>query len=313
MNLEPLVSVIVLNYKRLNELAECLDSVLRQEYGNLEIIVVDNHSEEDVAGLVHARSSAIRLIELPANLGACGGRNAGIREARGQILITIDNDVSFASPFEVSKVVESFEEHPEVHVLAFRICDVGTGKLRVREWCHPRDWRRFSEAEFETNFFGEGASAFRREVFDVAGLYWEPLFIGHEGYELGLRVLDHGCRILYCPRVSVCHSMAQETRSSSRPFYFYTRNYIWIAYKDCGFLEGARYLIPGLLMMAFFSLRACRPAPFLRGVWEGLRGLKRIDPRTPTRAEAFVYLAELESWRPSWLRRLARHKLETQL
>src|ERR1035441_515471 len=129
MTTEPLVSIIVLNYKRLNELAVCLDSALRQDYGNLEIIVVDNHSEEDVAGLVRSKSAAIRLIELPANLGACGGRNAGIREARGQILITIDNDVSFASPFEVGKVVQTFEEHPGFHVLAFRICDVVTGKF----------------------------------------------------------------------------------------------------------------------------------------------------------------------------------------
>jgi GT2 family glycosyltransferase len=313
MTTEPLVSIIVLNYKRLNELAVCLDSALRQDYGNLEIIVVDNHSEEDVAGLVRSKSAAIRLIELPANLGACGGRNAGIRAARGQILITIDNDVSFGSPLDVSRGVEVFDEHPEVHVLAFRICDAGTGKLRVREWCHPRDWKEFSETEFETNFFGEGASAFRREVFENAGLYWEPLFIGHEGYDLGLRLLDRGYRILYCPRVSVCHSMAQETRSSSRPFYFYTRNYIWIAYKDCGFLEGARYLIPKLLMMAFFSLRAGRPAPFLRGVWEGLAGLRGITPRTAAGRGTFEYVAELERCRPSWLRRLARHRLETQL
>jgi GT2 family glycosyltransferase len=313
MNLEPLVSVILLNYKRLNELAECLDSALRQDYRNIEIIVVDNHSEEDVAGLVQARSSAIRLIQLPANLGPCGGRNAGIREARGQILITIDNDVSFASPFEVRKAVRAFEEHPDYHVLAFRICGVATGKLRVREWCHPRDWKEFGETEFETNFFGEGASAFRREIFDNVGLYWEPLFIGHEGYDLGLRLLDHGYRILYCPRVSVCHSMAQETRSSSRPFYFYTRNYVWIAYKDHVFLAGVCYLVPKLAMMAFFSLRARRPLPFLRGLWHGFSGLRRIHPRTPVRRATLAYIAELERWRPNWFQRLRRHRLETQL
>jgi GT2 family glycosyltransferase len=313
MNLEPLVSVIVLNYKRLKELAECLDSVLRQEYGNLEIIVVDNHSEEDVAGLVHARSSAIRLIELPANLGACGGRNAGIREARGQILITIDNDVSFASPFDVGKVVQAFEDHPDFHVLAFRICDVATGKLRVREWCHPRDWKEFGGTEFETYFFGEGASAFRREVFDVAGLYWEPLFIGNEGYDLTLRIFNHGFRILYCPRVAVSHSMSPDTRPQNRPFYIYTRNYIWIAYKDFPLLEGIRYVIPKLLMMAFFAVRAGRLVPLLRGAWEGFSGLKRIERRTPSSRTTIAQLAELERSRPNWLRRFTRHRIETQL
>jgi GT2 family glycosyltransferase len=274
---------------------------------------VDNYSEEDVASVVLARDRAMRLIQLSANLGPCAGRNAGIREARGKIIVTIDNDVNFLSPFEVSKAVKAFEEHPEIHVLAFRICDAGTGRLRVREWCHPRDWREFGEKEFETSFFGEGASAFRREVFDAVGLYWEPLFIGHEGYDLGLRLLDCGYRILYCPRVTVGHSMSHETRSKSRPFYFYTRNYIWVAYKDYGFRMGIRYLVPKLLMMLFFSLRALRPMPFVRGIWEGVHGLKRIKPRTPIRRATLIHLAELERERPRWWRRYARHRLESQL
>ncbi|MGA8557140.1 MAG: glycosyltransferase family 2 protein, partial [Candidatus Acidiferrales bacterium] len=309
----PLVSVIVLNYKRIHELERCLDSIVTQDYPNIEAIVVDNYSEEDVASVVRTRDATMRLIELPANLGPCCGRNAGIREAHGQIIVTLDNDVSFLSPFELSKVVKAFEEHPEIHILAFRICDAGTGRLRVREWCHPRDWQEFGEKEFETSFFGEGASAFRREVFDVAGLYWEPLFIGHEGYDLGLRLLDSGYRILYCPIVAVAHSMSRETRSKSRPFYYYTRNYIWVAYKDHGFRQGIHYLVPKLLMMLFFSLRAWCLMPFVRGIWDGVRGLKRIKPRTPIRRTTLIYLADLERQRPTWWRRLGRHRLEPQL
>ncbi len=313
MSSEPLVTVIVLSYKRLPELGRCLDSILEQDYPHIETIVVDNHSEEDVAGLVRSRSSAFRLIELPENLGTCGGRNAGIREAQGSILIAIDNDVSFASSAEVRRAVHAFAEHPEFHVLAFRICDAATRKLRVREWCHPRDWREFDQVEFETNFFGEGASAFRREVFETAGLYWDPLFIGHEGYELGLRILDRGYRILYCPEVVVYHAMSPETRSRSRPFYYYTRNYIWIAYKNYSFGPGIRYLAPKLLMMSIFSFRSGSLVPFLRGLWDGICGLKQIALRSPVRQDTLAYLAGLERRRPSWLRRLARHRLETQL
>src|ERR1035441_8483083 len=116
MTAQPLVSVIVLNYKRLHELERCLDSIVIQDYQNIETIVVDNHSEEDVASVVRARGRAMRLIELAANLGPCGGRNAGIREARGEVIVTIDNDVSFASAFEVKRVVEAFEAHPGIHV-----------------------------------------------------------------------------------------------------------------------------------------------------------------------------------------------------
>jgi GT2 family glycosyltransferase len=313
MSTLPLVSVIVLNYKRLDELKVCLRSILVQDYPRIETIVVDNHSEQDVAGVVAACGDGIRLIELSSNLGPCGGRNAGIREASGDILITLDNDVSFASPHDVRNTVQAFQDHPAIHVLAFHIGDAGTGKTRIREWCHPRDWRQFAGSEFETSFFGEGASAYRREVFHVVGLYWEPLFIGNEGYDLALRIFSHGFKILYCPRVSVCHSMSPETRPSDRPFYYYTRNYIWIAYRHYRLVSGARFLIPKLVMMLFFSLRSGRPHVFLRGVWAGVRGIRQIESRKPIAEGAMQYLELIERTRPSLFARVARHWSDTQL
>ncbi len=311
---EPLISIVVLNYKRLQELKACLASLVRQDYPNIETIIVDNHSEEDVAGVIPANAPfPIRLIELPANMGCCGGRNAGLRVAQGEFIITLDNDVSFASPQEVRRVAEAFAEHRDIQVLAFRICDVATGKLRVREWCHPRDWTRFSETEFETNFFGEGASAYRRGIFDEVGLYWEPLFIGHEGHDLALRIINGGSRVLYCPRISVLHSMSPDARPHDRPFYFYTRNYIWIAYKDYRFVAGIRYLLPKLLMMFLFSLRARRLRRFLEGVRDGVAGLRQILERTPMSRQANGYVRELEKGRPAWIQRLRRHQIESQL
>jgi len=130
----PLVSVVLLNCKRREALELTLDSVLRQQYANREIIVVDNGSQESLRDLVEAGGPGVKLIELRENLGAGGGRNAGIREASGEIVITLDDDMSFATPFEIDKTVRTFQERPQVHVLAFQVCDPETGKLRLREW-----------------------------------------------------------------------------------------------------------------------------------------------------------------------------------
>jgi len=170
----PLVSVIILNYKRRDALKLALESVMAQDYQNREIIVVDNNSRDDAEALVHAFDPNIIFIGLSENLGSSAGRNAGIRRARGEILVTIDNDVLLDSPFELTHIVQTFEAHPEVHVLAFQICDATTGQLRLREWCHPRSWKEFGQSEFETHFLPEGASAFRREALDRCGLYYEP-------------------------------------------------------------------------------------------------------------------------------------------
>ena len=310
----PRVSIVILNYKRLSALEQSLQSVLMQTYANREIIVVDNHSEEDVASLVTRLDPGIRLIELADNCGTCGGRNAGIRDAQGNIVITLDNDVQFATQFELTKVVAKFEQRPDIHVLAFQMCDANTGNIRVREWCHARPWKEFGQTEFETFYFVEGACAVRREVFERAGNYYDPLFIGCEGHDLALRILDQGFRILYCPNIRVLHLMSAETRTSDRPYYFYTRNYFWIAFKDYRLLPGLRFLLPKLAMMFYFAIRTHRYHAFFRGVWHGLKGLRQAwADRTPVQRRTLEYLAELERWRPSLMFRLARHKEQPQI
>lgn len=310
----PMVSVIILNYKRREALIRSLDSVRQQEYPEREIILVDNASEDGICEFITANAPEVRLIEMPENLGACAGRNAGIRAARGEIIITLDNDIYFDSPFELRKAVKAFENRPDIHVLAFQLCEADTGRLRLREWCHPRSWETFGQTEFETNFFVEGACAYRREVFDAAGLYYDPIFIGCEGHDLAMRVLDSGFRILYTPQIRARHLMSQATRTRERPYYFYTRNYIWIAYKDYYFAEGCRFLFPKLLMMAYFSLRMNCVAAFLRGLRDGILGLKRIrGERTPISRTTARYFGELERTRPSWLTRFVRHKAEPQI
>ncbi len=310
----PLVSIIIPYYKRGEVFEQCLDSILSQDYPHREIIVIDDHSEDGVRERVEARKAGIQLVALPYNVGACGARNVGIRVSHGSILVVLDDDVGFVSPFELTKLVRAFADHPESHVLAFQICDPQTGQLRLRDWCHPRNWKQFGQSEFETHHFGEGASAFRREVFEACGLYYEPFFYGAEGHDMEVRILDRGFRILYCPRVQVWHRVSEKARSLDRQYYHFTRNYIWMAYKDYPFLAGLRFLLVKLSMMLVFSLRLKCLGSFLRGVRDGVGGLSRVRPdRKPIRKSTLRHWAELEKWRPNWIFRLARHKTRPQV
>lgn len=308
----PLVSIVVLNYKRLAALEQTLQSVVAQRYARKEIIVVDNHSEMNVAEVVRRCGPTIRLLELDANLGACGGRNAGIRAALGSIVITLDNDISFLSSDAVDQVVSLFDDHPEFHVLAFQLRDSVTGELRLREWCHPKDWRQFSEVRFPTHFFVEGAAAYRRAVFESAGGYFEPLFVYHEGWDLALRLLDHGFRILYCPEIKVSHMMSAEGRSNDHSYFLFTRNYVWIAYKDYPLREGVRFLSFRIAMMAYFSLREGQLASFAKGAWKGVTGCRNII-RAPVQSSTLMYVDTLERERPNLLTRYMRHRVSPQL
>ncbi len=310
--MSPIVSIVVLSYRRLRALEQTLESVVAQQYARKEIIVVDNHSEEDVATVVRKFGSNIRLIELETNGGSCAGRNAGIRASHGELVITLDNDVSFLSANAVDTVVRLFDDNPDYHVLAFQLRDAQTGQLRLREWCHPKDWREFSEVQFPTHFFVEGAAAYRRVVFENAGLYFEPLFIYNEGWDLGLRILDHGYRILYTPEVQVRHLMSAEGRTKDRPYFLFTRNYIWIAYKDYPFWSGLRFVSFRLAMMGYFALRTGHLSFWLKGVWEGICGCRNIE-RSPVNRSTVAYVESLEGERPNILVRYARHRTAPQL
>jgi GT2 family glycosyltransferase len=310
----PLVSVVILYYQRRETIEESIDSVLAQDYPNVELIVVDNHSEDDVKTVIDQRQKKIQLVQLSKNLGACGGRNAGLRASHGDVLVFLEDDVKFLSPFEITKITKIFDTHPEFHVLALQVCDPDTGKLRLREWCHPRYWRDHSESEFETSWFGEGACAFRRKALDVCGGYYEPLFYGAEGDDLVVRLFNHAFRILHTPQVRVGHRASEKGRSSYRQYRYFTRNYFWIAYKDFPLFAGIRYLVPKIGMMGFFALRSGAFKAFLQGFWDGIKGLRKIRAdRTPASDATLNYLRELEKWRPNLFIRLSRHREAPQI
>jgi hypothetical protein len=75
-----------------------------------------------------------------------------------------------------------------------------------------------------------------------------------------------------------------------------------------------KFLIPKLLMMFYFTLRAKRFRAFLKGVRDGVGGLGHVRrDRTAVSEETQKYLAGLERGRPNWLVRLGRHRLEPQI
>lgn len=308
------VSVIIPYYRRGEIFERGLDTVLAQDYENKEIIVVDNHSEDGLKQRISARQAAIKLIELPANNGACAARNAGARAASGDIVVILDDDAGFLSPLELSKLVRTFDRRPDVGVVAFQVCDPNTGELCLRDWCHPRYWKDFAQTEFETDHFGEGASAFRREVFEKTGGYYEKLFYGAEGLDMELRVMDHGFKILYTPEVRVWHKVSKESRSNDRQYYYFTRNFVWMAYKDYPVWAGARFLSFKLAMMLYLTVRVGCYGSFFRGLWDGVAGLRGIhQDRRPISPVTMKRWLDFERERPGIFVRLARHKNGPQL
>jgi GT2 family glycosyltransferase len=305
---EVLISVVILNYRRREALVKALQSVQAQSYGTREIVVVDNGSEDDLAQFLIQNFPGVRLVGLDTNAG-CEGRNRGVLAAQGSLVVTIDNDLYFDSPFELQKLVNAFNECPEASCIVLKVLQADNGRLHVRDWCHPRSYRDYADTEFETYFIPEGACAFRREHFLEVGGYFGPLWLGHEGWDLALRMLDRGQHIFYRPSIRVWHQILSETRTSWRPYYYYTRNYIWIAARNYSHGRGLWFLAEKIGMMAYFAIRTRNLKAFARGISHGLRGLPLVwKTRRVLSASTWLVLKQLGSRRPSLAVRFNRHR-----
>jgi GT2 family glycosyltransferase len=180
---------------------------------------------------------------------------------------------------------------------------------RVRDWCHPRSWRQAEAQEFETDYITEGAAAFRREVFDRIEPYWPLLFIGHEGFDLSLRLLDAGYEIWYAPEVKVWHMASIETRPNWRPFYYYTRNLFPVICRNYPWAQGLLHLAPRLAVLAVRSLQAGAFRRYLAGLVDGLRMIPQTRAlRRPIRQETLRKIAALRRCQPGLLERFATAK-----
>src|SRR5881398_1905021 len=130
-------SISILNYQRRDAHRRGLAAARDQRYGPLEIIAVDNASTDGSVEMVRDEFPDVRLVRLPENVGAAG-RNAGVAAAKGDVVFTLDNDVLFTTPDDVSRALAVFARHPRAAVVNFMIVDAA-GRLSRRDWCHPRD------------------------------------------------------------------------------------------------------------------------------------------------------------------------------
>lgn len=307
MSAQALVTIAILSYQRREALTRVLESAVGQDYPRLEILVVDNGSEEAVRSEVRKRFPQVDLLELPQNIGTAA-RNRGILAARGEIVVTLDNDVYLDHPLQVREIVEAFGRHRKAGCIVFRVYHPATGKLNSKDWWHPRRWEEAEAEEFETPFITEGAAAFRREVFQKVGLYWEPLFITHEGLDLSLRLWDAGWEVWYVPSVKVWHMASGETREPWRSFYYSTRNLLPVVYRHYPWAAGLSYLLPRLAGLGFYSLKEGYFRSFLRGLFDGLKMLRAAGAlRQPLRSETLRKIARLNARQPGLLARFRRH------
>jgi len=93
------ISVIIVNWNGKKWLKKCFDTLHKQTYTNFEIILVDNNSTDDSIKFTQLFYPKVRVIKSEVNLGFAGGNNLGIKYAKGEYILLLNNDVWIESDF----------------------------------------------------------------------------------------------------------------------------------------------------------------------------------------------------------------------
>ena len=136
-----LVSIIIPVYKVEKYLDECLESLVRQTYSNLEIILVDDGSPDNSPAICDnwAKIDARVKVIHKENKGVCAARNSGLDIANGEYISFVDSD-DVAEPKYIEKMYSALQSYPDCGIAA--CCAVilsnKTEKSFYRpEWCFP--------------------------------------------------------------------------------------------------------------------------------------------------------------------------------
>jgi len=133
----PKVSVLVTNYYMARFVVEAINSALSQSYGNLEIVICDDGSEDDSLARIEAsfkNNARIAYFTQP-NAGQAGAMNAAFVRATGELIAFLDSDDVWL-PDRLRRVVEQFTASPGLGILSHQLRAVDE-KLRPLRFVAP--------------------------------------------------------------------------------------------------------------------------------------------------------------------------------
>ncbi|HEX8245090.1 MAG TPA: glycosyltransferase, partial [Longimicrobium sp.] len=194
----PLVSVLIAAYNRPDELRETLRSLRGQRYPRLEVLVADDASPVPLEPVVRAEWPDARFWRNERNRGYIANRSLLMREARGEFLLSLDDDSSLTEPDAIERAVERFAREPELGAIGFLVHE----GPEAPGGPPPADPERYVQS-----YIGCG-HLLRAEMVRQVGTYHDFFeYYGEEG-EYALRALGQGWRILLFPQVRVHHRLS---------------------------------------------------------------------------------------------------------
>ena len=293
------LSVLVVTYNRPDDLLDLFRSLRGQEeLATLleEVLVLDNGTTVDYSEpWTFARENdelRVRVIRSEINLGVTRGRNVLMSEARGDVLLVLDDDVVLPTARDLRGVAEvldrEFFRAANTAVVQLRVIYRETKELQRSAFPHKRRAPDEQFTEFLTSYFTGGAHLIKRESLAVVGMYPEDFFYGMEEYDLSYRLIEAGYAIGYTPSVTLEHKESPTGRLGDHvKLRHQWVNKTVVAWR---YLP-RRYALTTAVMWSVEYFRRVRghPLTYVRAWWDVLK-IPFTVRRTPIGRQSSTYL-----------------------
>jgi glycosyltransferase involved in cell wall biosynthesis len=202
------VSIIVPCFNQQEFIAETLDSVLLQTYGDWECIIVDDGSTDGSAAVIEQYAKKDRRFRSfkKTNGGVAAARNFGFAQASGELFVPLDGD-DMIHPDFLQRAVDEFNTHPDTDL-------VHTGTQRVGE--SRKIWRlpEYSYGKLLWQNMIVNTTMYRREAFFGVGGYASEMVHGFEDWEFYVRLLDPKSRVRLVDAPLYLYRVKKSSRST---------------------------------------------------------------------------------------------------
>ncbi len=243
------LSVIIVSFNTKQLLDDCLRSVETAVAppGGMEIIVVDNASEDGSQEMVADKYAHVRLIKSEDNLGFSAANNLGVRASKGRVLLFLNSDTRISEDALVQPL-DYLLVHPETGAITVRLIypsgerDPDNHRGFPTPWnamCHFSGLSRLFPSKPRFNGYFQTYADFNsthsveviagsfmmmtRVLFDELGGWDETYFFYGEDIDFCYRINEAGYKIIYYPHVEVLHykgassGLRKESADIARP------------------------------------------------------------------------------------------------
>lgn len=291
-----MISIIIPNYNGKKYLRDCLDAINKIEKLNIEVIVIDNASQDDDFQWINQYKN-LYFKQLDKNYGFSRAVNEGIRLAKGEYVLLLNNDTVIERDF-VQELVKTIDKDRKIFSVSSKmiayhnreLIDDAGDEYNLLGWTKKRgDGQSVQGFTTERRVFSAcaGAALYRKSIFDEIGYFDERFFAYMEDVDIGYRANIYGYKNIYCPEAKVYHigSATSGSRYNDFKVRLAARNNVYVAYKNMPCVQlifNMPFLVMGYLIKYLFFTKKGLGKIYRAGLFEGIKSLNTIE-KTPFR------------------------------